>query len=63
MAKYVAVCRDDKGNSVKIDGLVAISRSDAERTIRLNFNVKEILAVLTEEDAEFIRKTLNGEEQ
>ena len=62
MAKYVAVCKDENGNSVKIDGLVAISRSDAERTIRLNFNVKEILAVLTEEDAEFIKRTLNGEE-
>lgn len=60
--KYVAVCRDDKGNSVKINGLVAGSREEAMEQIKNNFNVREIFAVVTEKDAEFIRKTLNGED-
>ena len=62
MKFYVAVCKDDKGNSVRIDAIKANSREEAEQIIKSSFNVKEIIAVLTYEDAEFIRKTLNGTE-
>ena len=61
--RYVAVCRDESGNSVKITGLVASGRNDAVRQININFSVRDILAVVTEEDAEFIRRTLNGEDE
>ena len=60
--KYIAVCRDEEGNSVKITGIEAETRRAAEKAVVESFNISEVLAVITEEDADFIRRTLNGEE-